>query len=124
MLTRPRLVINADDLGLSPEVDAGILEAVEAGLVTGVELLVNPPFRTRLEPLFAAGVPIGLHLNLCLGSPCADRSSERGRPSSVPSLVQENGLFFSDISRLVATLDPAELATVRARIPVLNHRTM
>lgn len=41
-----RLVVNADDFGLSPGVDRGILECVRAGVVTSVSVLVwdrNPP---------------------------------------------------------------------------------
>lgn len=104
-MNRPRLVVTADDLGLSPEVDAGILEAAVSGIVTSVELLVNPPFRTDLKPILAAGVSIGLHLNLCLGVPCADHTRRSGQPSQVPSLVQECGAFFSDIPLLFRCLD-------------------
>lgn len=78
------LIINADDAGLSPEVDAGILETIRSGAVTSVSLFVNPPFRTDLEPFIVSGVSIGLHLNLVLGTPC----------SSLPALPF-NGLINS-----------------------------
>lgn len=63
------LIINADDLGLCPEVDEGIIEVVRAGRVTSVSLFVNPPFKPVVDPLKETPVSIGLHLNLALGFP-------------------------------------------------------
>jgi len=37
------LIVNADDLGLSPEVDRGLFEAHDAGIVTSASLLVDGP---------------------------------------------------------------------------------
>ncbi|MBI5394767.1 MAG: ChbG/HpnK family deacetylase [Verrucomicrobia bacterium] len=64
-MSQPRtLIINADDLGLSPEVDAGILDCVKAGTVTAVSVMVNPPYEADIAPFVAAGVSICLHWNL------------------------------------------------------------
>jgi chitin disaccharide deacetylase len=63
------LIINADDLGLCPQVDEGILEVVRAGRVSSVSLLVNPPFRPLMEPFKGLSVSVGLHLNLTMGFP-------------------------------------------------------
>src|SRR5689334_25439525 len=38
-----RLIVNADDFGLSPGVNDGILEAHAAGVVSSVSVLVNAP---------------------------------------------------------------------------------
>ena len=40
---RPPLFINADDLGISPGVNRGIVEAHRAGPLTSASLLVNMP---------------------------------------------------------------------------------
>src|SRR3989442_3391853 len=38
-----RLIVNADDFGLSAGVNRGVLEAHEAGVVSSVSVLVNAP---------------------------------------------------------------------------------
>jgi predicted glycoside hydrolase/deacetylase ChbG (UPF0249 family)/glycosyltransferase involved in cell wall biosynthesis len=68
-----RLIINADDLGIGTARDAGILELFAAGAITSASLLVNgPSAATGAAGAVAAGLPLGLHLNLsegrCLGS--------------------------------------------------------
>ena len=37
------LIVNADDLGMSPEIDQGILESHDSGIVTSASLLVDGP---------------------------------------------------------------------------------
>src|SRR2546425_4133518 len=73
-----RLVVNADDFGLSAGVNRGVLEAHEAGVVSSVSVLVNAPGWTdaaqRLRdvgspPLPPPGLGIGLHFNLTTGRP-------------------------------------------------------
>jgi predicted glycoside hydrolase/deacetylase ChbG (UPF0249 family) len=49
----------------------------------------------------AAGVALGLHLNLTHGSPCSS-------PAAVPSLVDAAGRFFARREDLVARLNPAD----------------
>ena len=86
----PRLVVTADDFGLSPGVDHGILEAFRRGIVRSTALLVNFPdvgdsvSRLRQEP----GLEVGIHLNLTAGPPVLP-------PKRVPSLVGTDGTFHS-----------------------------
>jgi chitin disaccharide deacetylase len=49
-----RLVVNADDLGLSPGVNEGILEAHTTGIVTSASLMVNRPGAEHAATLLAA----------------------------------------------------------------------
>jgi chitin disaccharide deacetylase len=78
-----RLVINADDFGMSPGVDQGILEAMEAGVVTSTSCLV---FRDRPQiPVSIAG-RVGVHLRLTDGAPVSD-------PKQIPTLVNAEGRF-------------------------------
>jgi len=95
------LIVVADDLGLSPEVDAGILETVRAGTVTTADLLVNPPYTADMAPFTAAGTALGLHLNLTHGSPCAG-------PGDVPSLVGGDGRFLARREDTLARLTAAD----------------
>ena len=83
-----RVIINADDFGLSPGVNRGILDAFRHGVLTSTTMLVNlPSFDdavrvARNNP----GLPTGIHLSLLWGPPVSE-------PSRVPSLVESGGLF-------------------------------
>ena len=86
-----RLIINADDFGLAPGVNAGVLEAVAAGVVTSLSVMVNTPaYAEGMRALAGLSRPpsVGLHLNLTAGSPVSP-------PAGVPSLVGAAGRFFS-----------------------------
>lgn len=67
--------MTADDFGLSPAVNRGIIEAHKAGCVTSASLLANAPgFRDALTRLVdAPSLQVGLHLNLTVASPVAPR---------------------------------------------------
>ena len=97
----PWLLVVADDLGLCPEVNAGILETVRAGTVTTADLLVNPPYAADPAEFEAAGAALGLHLNLTHGCPCA-------RAEEVPSLVDGAGCFLSRREDVLARFALAE----------------
>lgn len=61
-----RLVVNADDFGLSPAVNAGIIRAHVEGIVTSASLMVRAP---GAEPAVAAArahprLALGLHVDL------------------------------------------------------------
>nr|WP_145405800.1 carbohydrate deacetylase [Paenibacillus xylanexedens] len=85
-----QLIINADDFGLSPGVNRGIIEAYQAGGISSTTLMVNMPGFTdavrlaRLHPELG----VGLHFNLTYGRPVSD-------VGLVPSLVQKDGCFHS-----------------------------
>ncbi|MCE9667797.1 ChbG/HpnK family deacetylase [Myxococcus stipitatus] len=62
---RTRLVVNADDLGLHPSLDAGILRAHREGIVTSTTLLARGPNAAEAVALARAqGLAVGLHLAL------------------------------------------------------------
>jgi chitin disaccharide deacetylase len=60
------LVVNADDLGLSAGVNAGIFEAHERGIVTSASLMVRAPAATEAVAELRAHpeLAVGLHLDL------------------------------------------------------------
>jgi len=59
------LIINADDLGINPERDRGIIEAFEHGIVTSATMIANgSSFTTAIADAKAVGLPVGVHLNL------------------------------------------------------------
>jgi chitin disaccharide deacetylase len=88
-----RLIVNADDFGLSPGVSAGILAAHRHGIVTSTTALVTDEAHARLEAAARdSGLGIGVHVNLTLGRPLTG-----GR-----SLVGPDGRFIRDARRASA----------------------
>ena len=66
-MTGPRwLIVNADDLGLSAGVNAGIAEAHERGIVTSASLMVRAGAAAAAADLAReqAGLAVGLHLDI------------------------------------------------------------
>ena len=96
MSARKRLIVNADDLGLSHGITDGIFLSHKKGIVTSASLMVNQP-ATEYAIAGLREVPrldVGIHLNLCQGKPALP-------PRSIPSLVGKDGNFLPprEISR-------------------------
>jgi chitin disaccharide deacetylase len=89
MLAHPRtLLVIADDFGIGPETDRGILDCAQRGLLSGTVLLVNSPYAAAaVDSWRSLGRPveIGWHPNLTLDVPILG--------SRVPSLVGKAGTF-------------------------------
>ncbi|RJQ45728.1 MAG: ChbG/HpnK family deacetylase, partial [Gaiellales bacterium] len=83
-----KLIINADDFGLSSGVNRGIIECHEAETVTSTTLMAQGAAAEEAAVLAVEHprLGVGVHLNLTSGRPVlpADR---------VPSLVDRAGLF-------------------------------
>lgn len=90
-----RLIVNADDFGLSPAVNRGIVEAFDHGILTSTTTMTNmSAFDEAVElARVRPGLGVGVHLSLLWGRPiCA--------ASDVPTLVDRDGFF----PRSLATL--------------------
>ena len=71
-----RLIVNADDFGLSPEVNAGILRAHRDGILCSASLMVAEP-AARAAAEMARDNPaldVGLHAVVCRGRSILDAS--------------------------------------------------
>jgi len=83
-----RLVVNADDLGLTPAVNDGIFDAHDHGILTSASLVANAPATVdaieRADSRPALGV--GVHLALVDGVPMLP-------PDRVPTLIAHDGRF-------------------------------
>ena len=67
-----QIVINADDLGRSDDVNKAILDAFHRGLITSASIMANMPgFENAVNAIKASGIEdrIGVHLNLTQGAP-------------------------------------------------------
>ena len=81
-----RLIVNADDFGLSEGVNRAVIEAHENGIVTSTSIIAGGAAFEHAADL-AAGCPtldVGVHLTLTEQRPVAE---------SVPSLVGADGKF-------------------------------
>jgi predicted glycoside hydrolase/deacetylase ChbG (UPF0249 family) len=81
-----KLIVNADDFGLSKGVNLGIVEALKNGIVTSTTLMMNMPEIEHALFLLKKNIKLqmGIHLVITSGRPISN---------SVPTLVQEGGKF-------------------------------
>jgi len=103
-----RLIVNADDFGLTRGVSLGILRAHRHGIVTSTTMLVNRDVdRDVLDAARDSGLGIGLHVNVTLGAPLT-----RAR-----SLVDGGGRFIRDPRRAAAGARPGDVeAEIEAQV--------
>jgi chitin disaccharide deacetylase len=102
------LIVNADDFGLSPGINAGIIEGFEKGILTSASIMVNAPAFEQAVKLAHAheGLGIGIHLNVVRGKAVLP-------PAEIPSLVDAAGRFLQTPISLCCNL-------LRKRVD-LNH---
>jgi hopanoid biosynthesis associated protein HpnK len=98
-------IINADDFGLSPGVNRGIVEAFRNGVLTSTTMLVNLGSFTEAAELARAhpGLGVGIHLSLLWGRPVSS-------PAEVPTLVGRDGAFPRDLATLARRYFTGRLA--------------
>jgi predicted glycoside hydrolase/deacetylase ChbG (UPF0249 family) len=103
-----QLIVNADDLGADPSRNAGIFEAIAAGVVTSVSILPNGPALRdglrRIRGLPRDSVSIGIHFNLSEGKPLS---------SGLRLLTGPDGCFLGK--------KPAQSLLVRSGCPELEN---
>ncbi len=75
-----RLIINADDLGRSPEANRAIFDLMDQGLVTSATVMANGPYVNEVVPRLVhyPRCSFGVHLNITefkplTLNPCLDR---------------------------------------------------
>ena len=86
-----RLIVNADDFGMTAEISRGILAAASAGMVLQTTAMASSPaLEESLRLLSSSGLDldVGLHATLTWGAPLLP-------PSDIPTLVGPDGLFLS-----------------------------
>jgi chitin disaccharide deacetylase len=82
----PGLIVNADDLGIHPRINEGILSAYRHGILTSCTMLMTTAYfeQTMRDCVRPKALPIGIHLSLTLGKAVAPHDD-------VPDLVDGNG---------------------------------
>lgn len=83
-----KLIITADDYGMSRAVNEAIDVGIAAGLITSTNVMTNMPFYKEAVKLKEKrNLSIGLHWVLACGKPVLSREE-------IPTLVAENGDFY------------------------------
>lgn len=85
-----KVIITADDFGMSKAVNTAIEEGIKARLITSTNVMMNMPFSDEAVKLrsISNDVSMGIHWTLSCGKPVSD-------PRRVSSLVDADGNFFS-----------------------------
>jgi hopanoid biosynthesis associated protein HpnK len=83
-----RLIVNADDFGLSQSVNAAVVRAHRDGILTSASLMVNEPGFDEAVKLAKENpkLGVGLHLTLLMGHSALS-------PEKIPGLVNSRGEF-------------------------------
>jgi predicted glycoside hydrolase/deacetylase ChbG (UPF0249 family) len=117
-----KLIVNADDFGLSESVSRGIIQAHLQGILTSTTFMANFPWAPEMAPLLAEApkLGVGVHLNLTTGSPVLP-------PDEVPTLAAEDGRFGKSLVRLFTRADAGEVrrewaAQIERAISLLDRR--
>lgn len=90
--SKPRVIINADDFGITKGVNKAIFELVDAGILTSTSVMSNMPDYKDIVNL-KGKIGIGVHFNFTVGTPITESNR-------IPTLVDEKGNFF-DLSQLL-----------------------
>lgn len=99
-----RLIVNADDFGLTEGVSNGILSAMRAGRVTSTTVMANRPDLARQAAALQKipGISAGIHLVLSSGKPILP-------PEQVKTLVDDSGFMPRNYRTAAGRADIAEV---------------
>ena len=82
-----KLIITADDYGMSKGVNEAIDAGIACGLITSTNVMTNMEYYREAEKLRKSDVSVGLHWTLSAGKPVLS-------PQEIPTLVDREGNFF------------------------------
>lgn len=115
-----RVIINADDFGLSAEVNEVILNAFRLGTVSSATLMANMPAFTEACASIAQQHMqgrVGLHFNLTYGQPLTDAMYEQ-------PLFYREGRLDLQLPRRTLSLPPDAQRAVRAELQAQWQRCL
>ena len=108
-----RIIVTADDFGLSPEVNEAVERGHREGVLTAASLMVGE--RAAAEAVEVArhnpGLAVGLHLTLTDGTPVLP-------PERIPALVRADGRLRDDMAGLGFALAASAAAREQLRTEV------
>jgi len=91
-----KLIVHADDFGLSEKVNEGIIQAHRTGIVTSASIIANGvAFEHAAELCHATPtLDVGVHLTLVEEKPLSDKGD-------IPSLVDKSGCFYNPATAFI-----------------------
>jgi chitin disaccharide deacetylase len=124
-----RLIVNGDDFGLSPEVNAGIAQARRDGILRSASLMVAEPAASAAAEIARADpeLDVGLHVVVCRGRSLLDASrldaAVRAPGRFIDSPVAAGMRYFFDRSMRAAMADELRAQVERhlELVGYLNH---
>lgn len=86
-----KVIINADDFGLTRGINQAIIECYKKGVITSSSLIPNGKYFKDAVELVKdnVGLDLGIHLTLIEEKPILSKGE-------IPSLLNENGYFYND----------------------------
>ncbi len=95
-MNQPRLIVNADDFGISKAINDGIVDAHEHGILTSTSIMPNGrAFRHAVEALRKTPrLGTGIHLTLVGEAPVS-------QPGEIASIVCDDGMLPGDAKAFV-----------------------
>jgi len=93
-----KLIVNADDFGLTKGINRGIADGFKNGIITSASLIATMPAFQHAVGLAKENpdLDIGVHLSLTLGKPCSN--NERLSP------IVEEGEFIRSYAHVIANI--------------------
>ncbi len=112
------LVVNADDLGRTAGINAGIFEAHRRGIVTSATLMVGFPAAVEAAAMLGSypDLGVGLHVTLTGARPTLP-------PEEVPSLIGADGRFVAKPEGMAAPVEAEVLAEARNQLARFRELT-
>ncbi len=93
-----RLIVNADDFGLTPGINRAIIQAHERGIVTSTTLMANGgAFEDAVRLALHQQLSVGCHVVLVDGAPILPRPE-------VASLLEDGSHYYSSLGRFVRAI--------------------
>ena len=91
-----KLIINADDFGLSKSISDGIIEGIKGGYITSTTVMANMEYAEyAIKEAIKNNINcIGLHINLTKGKPIIPN----------PNLTDNNGEFLGQLAQIENTM--------------------
>ncbi len=116
-----RLIVNADDFGLSEGVNRGIIEGCEAGVILSASLLACGKSFEHAIALSRPHPELGLGVHLCL-----EEDTPILPPERIPSLVDGDGRFYhrSELLRRLMLTGGIRFDEIRAEFAAQIRRCL
>lgn len=112
------VIFHSDDLGMSHEMNAGAIDAIENGVVTSASVMMPCPWVPEIVRWHKANPDVDLGLHLTLTSEWTDyRWEPLLGADTVPGLIDPEGALWHTVPQVIEHASPDEVeAEIRAQI--------